>query len=104
MCHCSHFLYKSDTVSNTNVCAFANNKNLHINISGITTLADFKTWLSTHNTTVEYELAEEEITPYTSEQQTAWEQIKQLKSYYEQTNISGSSDEVSPIFEVTALK
>ncbi len=67
-------------------------------------VAGFKTWLSTNNVIVEYELAEETVTPYTTEQQTVYNQIKQAKSYNEQTNISGSSDELEPIFEVVALK
>ena len=48
---------------------------------------DFKTWLSTHNLIVEYELAEEEVIPYTSEQQAAWEEMKRLKTYTPYTKI-----------------
>lgn len=59
-----------------------------------------KTWLSTHNVTVEYELATEEITAYTTEQQQAYDEIKQAISYEEQTNISGTSSEAEPLFEV----
>lgn len=64
------------------------------------TLEKFKTWLSTHNTIVEYDLVTEEITPYTTEQQQAYNEIKQAISYEEQTNISGSSDESNPLFSV----
>lgn len=70
----------------------------------ITSVADFKTWLSTHNVTVEYKLATEEITPYTTEQQQAYDEIKQAISYEEQTNISGSSDESNPILSVEAYQ
>lgn len=62
--------------------------------------SSFKTWLSTHNVTVEYELPQEEITPYTESQQAAYDEIKQAISYEEQTNIFGSSNEASPIFKV----
>lgn len=68
------------------------------------TVAEFKTWLSTHNVTVEYELAEEEITPYTPAQQEVYTAIKEAISYEGQTNISGSSEEANPIFEVEAYQ
>lgn len=55
------------------------------------TLNEFKTWLSTHNITVEYELEEEVIVPYTSAQQEVYNQIKRAISYEEQTNISSNT-------------
>ena len=51
----------------------------------------------------EGELAEEEIEPYTEEQQEAYNQPKQLTAYEEETNIF-STNETSPIFKVTAVK
>ena len=54
--------------------------------------------------TVEYELATEEITPYTAEQQQVYNLIKKALSYEEQTNISGSSGESNPIFDVEAYQ
>ena len=87
-----------------------------INVSGLTTprlyfrndsilsATNFKTWLGTHNTIIEYELATEEIIPYTTEQQTAYDEIKQAFSYDEQTNISGTSDEANPIFSIEAYQ
>lgn len=53
---------------------------------------------------LEYPLATEEITPYTTEQQQAYNEIKQAISYEEQTNISGSSDEANPIFSIEAYQ
>lgn len=45
------------------------NKNIFFNYNGSNNnLAGFKTWLSTHNTEVLYELAEEVVEPYTSDQ------------------------------------
>ena len=87
------------------------NSNMGIDIKYVTTywgftgssLAEFKSWLAENPITVEYELATEEITPYTTEQQTAYDEIKQALSYEEQTNISGSSDESNPIFSVEAV-
>lgn len=51
--------------------------------------------------TVEYELATEEIVPYTEEQKQQWEQLKNARSYEGQTHIL-STDEISPNFNITA--
>ena len=77
---------------------------LNVCIKDITTVNDFKAWLSTHNTIVEYELETEEIIPYTSAQETVYNAIKEAISYEEQTNISGSSSGSNPIFIVIALR
>lgn len=84
----------------------SNGYGIHFTISKsiASTVDEFKTWLSTHNVTVELEPSQEEITPYTTEQQTAYDEIKQAISYEEQTNISGSSDESNPLFEVQAVQ
>ena len=55
------------------------------------TVADFKNWLSTHNLIVEYDLAEEEVVPYTAEQQTAWNKIKAMYTYKNITNITSDA-------------
>ena len=67
-----------------------------------------RTWLSSQKQAetpviLEYELAEEEIEPYTEEQQEAYNQLKQLTAYEEETNIY-STNSTSPIFKVTAIK
>lgn len=104
----NYFNYKSNAYSNdisgSMSIVWSNNLLLRIDNTLASDVNAFKTWLSTHNTIVEYELAEETVTPYTIEQQTVYNQIKQAKSYMEQTNISGTSDELEPIFEVVALK
>ena len=69
-----------------------NTSNIYIQYNEKTNVTDFKAWLTTHNLVVEYELAEPIITPYTQEQPQAWEQIKALYSYDEQTNISQDGD------------
>ena len=81
------------------------NSLLNINHLDYSVLADFKTWLSTHNTIVYYVLAtatDTEITDTTLINQL--EAILQAISYEEQTNISGSSDESNPLFEVQAVE
>ncbi len=52
---------------------------------------------------IEYGLINEENEPYTPEQQEAYDKLKKLHSYNEQTNIF-SKDEISPIFNVEAIK
>lgn len=58
----------------------------------VTTTAEWRTWLSTHNIELEYPLAEEVIEPFTEEQQTAYNQIKELYTYNEITNIDGDAN------------
>ena len=79
------------------------------NIYGITTedsaetrISKVKSYLEKQNLIAEYELAEEEVEPYTEAQKEAWKQIKNAISYKGQTNIF-STNEIKPIFEVEAL-
>ena len=58
---------------------------------------------SVTNAIVEYELVEEEIEAYTEEQQEAYNQLKELQAYEEETNVF-STNEINPIFKVTAVK
>jgi len=51
----------------------------------------------------EYKLAEEEITPYNSTQQEQYNAIKEAMSYYKQTNITSTSEEVGPIIDAEAI-
>lgn len=80
------------------------------NVYGITTedsaetrISKVKLYLEKQNLIAEYELAEEEVEPYTEAQKEAWKQIKNARSYEGQTNIF-STDEISPNFEVTARR
>lgn len=54
---------------------------IFIDKSKATTVAELKTWLQSNPITVEYELSEEEIVPYTEEQQEAWDKIENMKLY-----------------------
>lgn len=59
---------------------------LRLNVNKATTLEQFKAYLSEQYSngtpvTVEYELATEEIVPYTTEQQEAYNQLQKLKLY-----------------------
>ena len=61
------------------------------------TAEEFKSWLaekynSGNRVIIEYPLAEEETTPYTTEQQTAYNTLQKFKTYRTTTNISNSQD------------
>lgn len=93
---CNYFISLYDNQSDTEHCrnGTANYPKAfiaYISNTIATTVNEFKTWLSTHNVTVEYELEEEVIVPYTSAQQEVYNQIKQALSYEEQTNISSNT-------------
>lgn len=67
---------------------------IYIDKSKATTVAELKTWLQSNPITLEYELSEEEIVPYTAEQQTAWEKIKNLKLFEGVNHISSDANMV----------
>ena len=56
-----------------------------------TSLEDFKTWLSNHPITVEYELATPTVTAFTQEQRTAWNNLKLLHTYDDITIITSAN-------------
>lgn len=77
-----------------------------LNDQTITTPKAANDWLAEQKeagnpVTIEYELATEEIVPYTEEQKQQWEQLKNARSYEGQTHIL-STDEISPDFNITA--
>lgn len=96
---CSHFKKGSESRQGfwaTTVFCITMNKTVAGIISSDTMaqrITKFKTWLATQyaNGTpviVEYELAEEEIVPYTEEQKEAWEKIKNMILYKGTNHIS----------------
>lgn len=71
-------------------------------------LAEWKTYLKAQKeagtpVVIEYELANEVVELYTPEQQEAYDKLKKLHSYNEQTNIF-SVNEIGPIFNLEAIK
>lgn len=106
---CNYFKYNSDNTT-VNTYRFAGNYLLtKLDVSEFPTIEAFKTWLVEKKTAetpvvVEYELAEEEIEPYTEEQQAVYDEIKKtVHSYKDVTNIF-STDETSAIFNVEAKR
>ena len=73
-----------------------------------TDVSALKSWLASQKEAgtpiiIEYELAEEEIEAYTEEQKAAYEELMNMKAFEGETNIY-STNEISPIFKVTAIK
>lgn len=96
---CTHFIHTEETTfANVNEVSFATHptSSLIVFFTSFATLNEFKSYLSEQyaNGTpviVEYELSEEEIVPYTAEQQEAWNQIRALTTYKNVTNISSDA-------------
>ncbi len=65
---------------------------IFIDKSKAITVAELKTWLQSNPITIEYELSEEEIVPYTEAQQEAWDKIEQLHTYKNVTNIFSDAE------------
>lgn len=85
---CSHFKSVA-AYNNSENCIALNGGRFYPSISKtiVTDLTEFKTWLSNNTPIVEYELAEEEIIPYNTEQQAAWNKIRELHTYKTVTHI-----------------
>jgi hypothetical protein len=84
---CSHYPYGAVGNSNTNqgIYIVKDTKMVRIRWGTEDTVENFKTWLSTHNTEVIYQLATPVDLPCTEEQISILENLP--KSYNEQTNI-----------------
>lgn len=65
---------------------------LRINTSRASTVAELKTWLSNNPIRVEYELAKEEIVPYTETQQAAWEKLRHFTLFRGINNITSTAN------------
>lgn len=86
-----------------NVIAVITNKRIYLCVqrsSFSTSSSALKTWLQSNPITVEYELAEEEIIPYTDEQQAAYNQLQNLNLYEGINNFSFESS-LYPISTLT---
>lgn len=65
---------------------------LRINTSRASTVAELKTWLSNNHIRVEYELAEEEIVPYTEDQKEALEKLRHFTLFRGINNITSTAN------------
>lgn len=106
-------IYKGSTdIFNNDVegCNISNGQYMQIKINKkiASTVEQLNNWIKQKKNegnplTFECELENEIIEPYTPEQQETYNQLKKLHSYNEQTNIF-SKDEISPVFNVEAIK
>lgn len=60
---------------------------MYLKYTNATTVAELKTWLTSNPITIEFELAEEEVIPCNTEQQAAWNSIRELHTYKTVTHI-----------------
>ena len=82
-----------DNTENINkISSQAEKTKIYLGFEKGTTLEQMKTALA--NTVIEYDLAEPETVPYTAEQQTAWEKIKNLKLFEGVNHISSDANMV----------
>ena len=92
---CSHFVKETanQTYSKNNGIAIHANGSIFIYNDSFKeyTTAQFKTWLSNNPITLEYELNTPETVSYTTEQQTAWNNITSMSTYRGTTNIESTA-------------
>ena len=98
---CNYFPYSSSSfyVAEINTLCENSNSTMPMFIFKVSTdvansLKTWKTWLQNHNLIVEYELAEPETVPYTEEQQTVWDKIKNLTLFEGVNYISSNANMV----------
>ena len=93
---CTHFPYYSQIFTEApvnSICENSGSPNLIIfKVDFCTTIEEWKTYLAQQKANgtpviLEYELAEEVIEPYTSEQQEAYNKLQNVLSYYNVTNV-----------------
>ena len=113
--YCTHFKEKTHVqvrAGSIGFCALGEGVNaIYLGFgaeSTVNSIENCKTYLAEQKQAgtpviLEYELAEEEIEPYTNEQKQAYNKLKQLTTYAGQTNIY-STNSPSPIFTVTGIK
>lgn len=83
---CSHGIFTTEHFSGA---SFISSQHFYLYNGLCASVEEFKTWLSTNNVTVCYELATPITTPLTPEQIT---EIEKLKTFYPITNISNDFD------------
>lgn len=96
------------SIDNEGICLQSSNETLMVRLNKDrleipSSVDSFKTWLSTHNIIVEYELAQEEIIPYTQEQQNAFYQLQNIVLYDGINHISTDNELGSMSVEVSKI-
>ena len=101
---CSHYKLVKDYNTNNSFRISTNGFNFNVK-STFATIGDWKTYLAEQYTngtplTIEYELAEEIVTPYTTEQKEAYYELQHLLMYEGYTSIE-CIDEIKPDIQLT---
>lgn len=106
LCNYLKFLYDYSNESNhfyarSNVIYVFLEKTLlsSLNVTGVRAFLDEHPDLE-----IEYDLAKETLEDYTTTQQTAYNKLKEMQSYYDLTYVTGSSDNAQPIITAHAKK
>ena len=87
-------IVEANSYVDNSVATFSNNRLFFRINTYANNLNGLKSWLSSNSLTVEYELAEEEIVPYTTAQQEAWDKIKNLTLFEGVNHISSDANMV----------
>ena len=93
---CSHFIKESanETYRRSDGIAIHPNGSIYLYYNAFKeyTIDQFKTWLSNNPITLEYELTEKVIEPYTEEQKRDWNNIQNLISYLGTNNLTSTAN------------
>lgn len=107
---CNYFSYTSESFSVAPINTLCENSNstipmfiFKVSTDVANSLETWKTWLQNHNLIVEYDLAEEEIVPYTAEQQEAWDNIKNLTLFEGVNHISSDANMVLKYYPLESV-
>lgn len=104
---CNYFKFKADFSGQSNHF-YAQNTSIYFIVSKtLLTSYDTAGAIAFFNTIpdiiAEYDLAEKTTEAYTTEQQTAYDNLKEMQSYYDLTYVSGTSDDAKPIITAYGL-
>lgn len=108
LCICTHYKAIRTGLANEDYACLVNNNAISIKDKDISTVEQLKSYLAQQKENgtpviVEYDLAEEEIVPYNEAQQTARNQMKELETYRNVTNVF-CTDETSCEFDTEYYK
>lgn len=104
---CNNFkpLSTSNTYNSNQGISLDTTSNLAFYVNDITTLENFKTWLSTHNTIVYYVLATPTTTQITDQLLVSQlDELQKAMSYYDKTIITQTNDDKPFILDVIGIR
>ena len=103
----NYFTYKpiSYLTSNPNASGVFSNTGTHFvfRVLEFTSAAEYRNFFTENSVIIEYDIAEEEIVPYTEEQQTVWDKIKNLTLFEGVNYISSNANMVLKYYPLKAV-